>query len=106
MRYFKLNYYTSEGAYETWEDLIDEPKFRQIQKAILDGNDFIIMENKVIKRSAIREMSPADDIVQYYVSTGSTLEGMKLRGSPERIGLSDEATEKVEGLYERLKLEK
>lgn len=83
MRYFKLITYTSGEEYETKETLIDEPTFRQFQKAIVDQKDFIVLENKVIKRGMIKEILPADDIIKEYERSGITPKQLGLKETPE-----------------------
>mgnify|MGYP001578278843 CR=1 FL=1 len=70
MRYFKLVLYTTGGEYETKESYIDESTFRQFQRAVVEGKDFIVLENKVIKRSLIKEIQPADEEVREYREMG------------------------------------
>ena len=96
MRYFKLITYTSGEEYETKETLIDEPTFRQFQKAIVEQKDFIVLENKVIKRSMIKEILPADDIIAEYERSGIT---PKQLGLKENIKLEEK---KVGGFLESL----
>ena len=82
MRYFKLVTYTDGSEYETHEKLIDEPTFRKYQKALAEGNDFIITEDRVIKRKMIKEILPADDVVGEYVRSGVSLKSLGLPETP------------------------
>ena len=76
MRYWKLIIYTTGEEYETKEFLINEPEFRQYQKAIAEGKDFLVLEDKVIKRNQIKEILPADEIVSEYRKQGLELPGL------------------------------
>ncbi len=79
MRYFKLIYYTTGLEYETNEILMNEPFFRQIQKAIVENKDYILLEDRVIKRSSIKEITPADEIVKEYLGYNLSLKSIGIR---------------------------
>lgn len=86
--------YVDGDAYETRETLIDEPTFRQYQKAMLDGAERLILEDRVIKTTSIKEILPANDIVKEYLSMGITLKSLGLAereligdGTPENKNL-------------------
>jgi hypothetical protein len=81
MRYFKMMVYVDGGDYETRETLIDEPTFRQYQKAMLDGAERLVLEDRVIKTTSIKEIFPADDIVHEYLAMGVSLKSI---GLPDR----------------------
>ncbi len=101
MRYFKMVIYTTGGDFETREWLIDEPTFRQYQKAIAEGGTHLVLEDRVIKVSSIKEIMPATSEVREYLAQGYTLKGL---GLPER-GLLEGApqVEKLENVSELLK---
>ena len=86
MRYFKLVTYTDGSEYETHEKLIDELTFRKYQKAIIEGADFIVAEDRVIKRKMIKEIIPADEIVAEHIRSGISL---KTLGLPERVAIAE-----------------
>lgn len=86
MRYWKIVIYTTGEKYETTEFYIDESKFRQYQKAIAEDKDFIIMEDRVIKRNMIKEILPANTEIREYLEQGSTLKSL---GLPENLKLEE-----------------
>ena len=93
MRYFKLVTYISGGKdYETQEKLIDEPMFRSYQRAIIDGKELLVLEDRVIKLSSIKEILPADDIVAEHLKQGLNL---KTLGLPERDLLPEGEKERL-----------
>ena len=81
MRYFKVIHFTTGDEYETSEFYIDEPRFRKIQKSILDGAEFLIFEDKLIKRSMLKEIKPAGEEIGEYKKMGIS---NKTLGLPER----------------------
>lgn len=83
MRYFKVIVYTTGEDFETRETLVDEPTFRQYQKAILEGREFLVLENKVVKTKLIKEILPADADVREQLATGMTLESLGLPENPQ-----------------------
>ena len=82
MRIWKLVIWTTGEQYDTKEFYIDEPKFRQYLKAIAEDKDFIIMEDRVIKRTMIKEIMPADGEIREYLEQGSTLKSLGLPENP------------------------
>ena len=70
MRYWKIVVFTNGGDYETYEKLIDEPMFRQFQKAYAEGKEDIILEDRIIKRKMIKEIVPADEEIKEHKATG------------------------------------
>ncbi len=89
MRYFRITYYAGEGDFETKSVLIDEPKFRAYQKAMLDDASHLMLENRTIKMSSIKEVEPADDEVDEFRASGTPL---------SRLGLKDESgMERLDG---------
>ena len=89
MRFWKLVIYTKGEDYETREFFIDEPTFRQYQEAIVGDKEFIIMKDRVIKRSMIKEILPADTDIKEYLDQGSTLAQL---GLPERTLIEENKT--------------
>ena len=87
MRFFKVVTYTTGEEFETHEFLVDEPVFRVYQKAIAEGKDFIVAEDRVIKRKMIKEIVPADKEVSEYFRCGIT---PKMLGLPDRPRLEEE----------------
>lgn len=85
-RYFKMNIYVTGSDYETQESLIDEETFRKYQQAILDGSTHLVLPNKVIKVSSIREILPADDIVKEYQAVGIPMKELGLKEPPKIEG--------------------
>ena len=83
MRYFKLITYTTGGEFETHEKLIDEPTFRQYQKAMIEGKDFLVLEDRIIKRNMIKEILPADADVKEYLAQGTSLKTLGLPENPK-----------------------
>lgn len=94
MRIWKIVIWTTGEEYETREFYIDESKFRQYQKAILDDKEFIVMEDRVIKRSMIKEIIPANDEVKEYLEQGSSLKSL---GLPEIPKLENKTFPQIEG---------
>ena len=74
-----MTYVSGGEDFETHETLINLDTFRQYQKAIGDGKEFLILEDRVIKISSIKEILPADDIVNYHLRTGTTLKELGLK---------------------------
>lgn len=83
--YYKLVTYTDGAEYETHEKLIDLDTFRKYQRAIAEGMKILILEDRVIKISSIKEIIPADDIVREYITTGGKLNELGLKES-DRLG--------------------
>ena len=75
--------YVQGEDYETRETLIAEDTFRKYQQAIVKGATHLILEDRVIKVSSIKEILPADDIVQEYLRQGTTLAQLGLSESPQ-----------------------
>ena len=76
MRFFKLMTFVSGEDYETHEKLIDEPTFRKFQRAFVEGKTHLMLEDRVIKMSSIKEILPADDIIAHRLKMGYTLAEM------------------------------
>lgn len=86
MRYWKVVIYRTGGEWETTEYYIDEPTFRQYQKAIIENKDFIVLENKIIKRTLIKEILPANEEIDEYLKQGVHLKTLGLKELPELQG--------------------
>ena len=66
MRAYKLVLYSGNGEYETYEKYLSENTFRKMQKALAEGSDLIILKDRIIRRSQIKEVMPADsDVAEY-----------------------------------------
>ena len=86
--------------YEAKETLIDEVMFRLLRKAFAEGADFISLPDRIIKRSRIKEILPADEIVQEYLGMGMSIKALGTKeGNPallsgnERDALSGNTSE-------------
>lgn len=100
-RFFRITYYAGEEDFETKSVLIDEPKFRAYQKAMLDDASHLMLENRTIKMSAIKEVEPADDEVAEFRASGTPLSRLGLKDEPTMERLDDVAGgfEKLDGDY-------
>lgn len=78
-RYWNLVIYTTGAEYETRERLIDEETFRQYQKAIMGGATHLVLEDRIIKVSQIKEVLPANDVVREYQDMGIPLKQLGLK---------------------------
>jgi len=76
MRYYKVIQYGDGEEYSTKEMIIDEPTFRQYQKLIAEGKERIVLEDRIISVSSIKEIVPADDDVAEYKKMGITIDGV------------------------------
>ena len=106
MRYWKVNYYTAEGDFETKSFIITDEQHELIKKAIKDGAEFIAIEGKpTIKRTLLGTIIEADKEVLEYQQEGLKVNGLlepaeqpKLTGKvvsgKERIGDYLKRTEK------------
>lgn len=65
--------------FETRESLIDEPTFRQYQKAMIEGSEKLVLEDRIIKMSSIAEILPDDGIVKEYLDMGVSLKTLGLK---------------------------
>ncbi len=77
MKYWQIIYYTGEGEFETKEVLINDDQYKQVQKALNEGREFIILENKpTIKSKLIASMNDAGSIVSEYQRLGIKVDGL------------------------------
>lgn len=93
MRYFRITYYLGEEDFEKHSVLIDEPKFRAYQKAMLEDATHLMLENRTIKMSSITNVEPADDEVAEFRDGGVPLSRL---GLPELPKL-DNGVERLDG---------
>ena len=75
--------YVQGEDYETREILINEPTFRKYQRAIIDKSTHLVLEDRVIKTTSIKEILPADDIVKDYLVSGISLKTLGLPSNPQ-----------------------
>lgn len=97
MRFFKMNVYVSGDDYETRESLIDEETFRKYQKAIAEGSTHLILEDRVIKVSLIKEILPADEIVKEYIAVGISLKELGFK-EPIKLKTGEQPQFQEQGL--------
>lgn len=90
MKYHTLTFYSGPDEFETKETLIDHATYIRIQEAMHEGRPFISVKDRLIKSSLIKEIAPANDIVQEYLAMGISLaslglpEAAKLPAAPEQ----------------------
>jgi len=90
-RYFKLVYFVDGEDYDTMEALLSEQQFRAVQSAINEGKKFLMMENKVIRTQNVKEILPANEIVEEYRKMGIPLKQLGIVESPMlAAGVDDE----------------
>lgn len=79
MNYWKIIYYTGEGDYETSEVLINNDEYEKIQDALSKGADMLILSGRpTIKRSSLKAINGADDIIADYKRVGIPLKELGL----------------------------
>jgi hypothetical protein len=93
MKYFRIIQYAEGEHYETKETIIPESIFLQYRDLISQGKEKLVLEDRVISVSSIKEIIPADDIVAEYQKEGMRVDGLlepvdqpKLPGKVESIG--------------------
>ena len=86
MRYFKVVTWTTGEDYETKEFYIDEIDFRKYQNALAGGNEFLMSDDRVIRRSQIKEIVQADGEIKEYLKCGLSLKTLNL---PKREKLTE-----------------
>lgn len=91
MKYYQLVFYSGDGNFETMEILIDHEKFMSIQAALHGGAQFIGVKDRVIKSNMIKEIAPANHIVDEYLAMGVSLKSL---GLPELKKLASSPVEK------------
>src|SRR3990167_2763748 len=85
MRYYRLIYYTKDRGedYETNEKLITEKQFRQYQKAVAENVDYLVLEDRIIKRSSIKEIFPATELLSEYQKMGMPAKELGIEEYPQ-----------------------
>jgi len=94
MNYFKIICYGNDAEFSTKETIIDEPTFRQYQKLISEGKEKIVLKDRIISVSSIKEITPANDIVAEYQRQGVKIDGLietaekpkQIKGNVKKIG--------------------
>lgn len=81
MNYYKIITYAEgkneKNEIETRERLVDENVYRLIQLAMKEDVEFIDLGAKgIIRRSSIKEIAPANDIVNEYQKIGVQIDGL------------------------------
>jgi hypothetical protein len=72
MNYWQIIYYTGKEDYETKEMIITAEQYKQVQEAITNGEDYIVIKGKpTFKRNQIASINEADDIVAEYKRNGT-----------------------------------
>ena len=84
MRFFKMMIYVTGEDYETREMIIDEPTFRKYQKAMISGVTHLVLEDKIIKMTSIKEILPADEIIKEYLNEGISLKQLGIK-EPQKL---------------------
>lgn len=110
MRYFKMIQYAEGDNYETKETIITEPIFQQYRQMIAEGKEKLVLQDRIISVSSIKEIVPADDIVAGYQKQGLKIEGLletpevpKIAGEimkPKKIG--DYLRETKEAFFKKM----
>ena len=63
-QFWQIVYRTGEEEFATREIIVNNNQYKQIQDAIRNGEDFIVLEdNPTIKRTSIASINPADGII-------------------------------------------
>lgn len=93
MKYFKIIQYAEGENYQTKETIIPESIFIQYRDLISQGKEKLVLEDRIISVSSIKEIVPADDIVAEYQKEGMRVDGLlepanqpKLIGKVESVG--------------------
>lgn len=77
MNYYKIITYAEGEDFETRERIINEDVYKLMQKAMAEGAEFIDLGDKgIIRRSSIKEIAPANDIVSEYQKEGVKIDGI------------------------------
>ena len=110
MRFWQIIYRTGEEDFETKEVLIDDNQYKQIQKALIEGQDMIVIVDKpTIKRTSIVSINEATGIVKDYQSQGLTIPGLLAVSETPRLTGEVKKAESIKdflkrtrnGLYEK-----
>lgn len=85
-KFWKLIFYTGEGEFETKELIINDTQYRQVQKALGEGREFIVLENKpTIKGKLIASITDATDEVGEYQKQNLELPGLSGPNQPPKL---------------------
>jgi hypothetical protein len=84
-KFYKLITYAEGDNYETREKIITEEAFRQFQDAVINKAEFLVLEDRIIRISSIKEVLPADDEVAEYSRMGVAPEGIQLPEPSNRM---------------------
>ena len=77
MKYWKVNYYTAEGEFETKSFIITDEQHNQIRQAMDRQVEFIGIEGKpTIKRTLIATIIDANNEVAEYQRQGIKVDGL------------------------------
>ena len=88
MNYWKIITYAegSEGEYDTRERIVDDATHQKIREALAQGADLIDLGEKgIIRRSSIKEILEANNIVKTYQAQGLKIDGLLEPVSQPRI---------------------
>jgi len=108
MRYYKVLQYGDDDTYSVKETLIDEPTFRQYQKLIAEGKEKLVLKDRIISVSSIKEIIPADDEIIEYQQQGVRIDGLlepaekpkQITGNVRKV--SDYLKETRDAFYKRM----
>lgn len=97
MKYWQIIYLTGGDNFETGELLINDEQYRQVQVALSQGSEFVIVPNKpTIRATAIRSINDAGEIVAEIQRMGVKIDGLlespdvkKLDSGMEKLGRED-----------------
>lgn len=114
MNYYKIITY-AEGKnerdeIETRERLIDDNVYQLIQLAMKEGVEFIDLGGKgIIRRSSIKEIAPANDIVNEYQKANVRIDGLlepvsvpRLTGGDGFRNIQESIIETHENFYKKM----
>ena len=108
MRYYKVIQYGNDADFSTKETIINEVDFQQYRKLISEGKEKLVLKDRIISVSSIKEIVLADDIVAEYQRQGVKIEGLlepvdkpkEIAGGVRKFG--DIFKEKKDEFYERM----
>ncbi len=86
--FWQIIYRTGEEGFETKEIIINDEQYKQVQDALKNGEDFIILRGKpTIKRTSIASINEASKIVGDYAQ-----QGLQIPGLPNPVKLLAQAS--------------